>query len=107
MFIVVLLQLASHAKVVLYIKEERARASIKKKAFLEIVSKHRNSIQIFTDGSKEDGNVVSAAVSCVAPNCPFLCRLRDYCSMFKADLQAMLFALRQAYQSQERIFQIN
>ena len=87
--------------------EDCTNPAIYKQAFLEITLEYQNYVQIFTDDSKVDERVVTAAVSCVAPNCPFLCRLRDYCSMFKADLQAMLFALRQAYQSQERIFQIN
>ena len=50
--------------------------------------------------------VAAAAVSSVAPNSPFSCRLRDHCSIYTAELQAILFALKQAYQSQERKFMI-
>ena len=52
--------------------------------------------------------VAAAAVSPVAPNSPFPCRLRDHCSIYTAELQAIiiLFALKQAYQSQERKFMI-
>ena len=77
-----------------------------KQAFLEITSRHQNYVQIFTDGSKVDEKVAAAAVSSVAPNSPFSCRLRDHCSLYTAELQAILFALKQAHQSQERKFMI-
>ena len=63
-------------------------------------------MQIFTDGSKVDEKVAAAAVSSVTPNSPFSCRLRDHCSIYTAELQAILLALKQAYQSQERQFMI-
>ena len=63
-------------------------------------------MQIFTDGSKVDEKVAAAAVSSVAPNIPFSCGLRDHCSTYTAELQAILFALKQGYQSQERKFVI-
>ena len=53
-----------------------------------------------------DEKVAVAAVLSVAPNSPFSCRLRDHCSIYTAELQAILFALKQAYQSQERKFMI-
>ena len=68
-----------------------------KQAFFEITPRHQNYVQIFTDGSKVDEKVAAAAVSSVAPNCPFSCRLRDHCSTNTAELQAILFALKQAY----------
>ena len=49
-----------------------------------------------------DQKVVATAVSSVAPKTPLSCRLRDH----TAELQAILFALKQAYQSQERKFMI-
>ncbi|WP_419637581.1 ribonuclease H family protein, partial [Thiolapillus sp.] len=39
-------------------------------------------------------------------NSPFSCRLRDHCSIYTAELQAILLALKQAYQSQESKFMI-
>ena len=63
-------------------------------------------MQISTNGSKVDEKVAAAAVSSVAPNSPFSCRLRDHCSIYTAELQAILLALKQAYQSQERKFMI-
>ena len=63
-------------------------------------------MQIFTDGSKVHEKVAAAAVSSVAPNIPFSYRLRDHCSVYTAELQAILLALKQAYQSQESKFMI-
>ena len=77
-----------------------------KQAFLEITSRHQNYVEILTDGSKVDEKVAAAAVSSVAPNSPFSCRLRGHCSIYTVELQAILFALKQAYQSQERKFMI-
>ena len=54
-----------------------------------------------TDGSKVGEKVAAAAVPSVALNSPFSCRLRDHCSIDTAELQADLFALKQAYQSRE------
>ena len=61
-------------------------------------------MQIFTDGSKVDEKVSAAAVSSVAPNSPFSCRLRDHSSIYTVELQAILIALNQTYQSQETKF---
>ena len=77
-----------------------------RQAFFEITSRDQNYVQIFTDGSKVDEKVAAAAVSSVALNSPFSCQLRDHCSIYTAELQAILFALKQAYQSQERKFMI-
>ena len=72
-----------------------------KQDFLEITSRPPNYVQIFTDGSKVDEKVAAAAVRSVVPNSPFSCQLSDHCSIYTAELQAILFALKQAYQSQE------
>ena len=84
--------------------EEYTNPEIYKQAFLEITSTHQTYVQIFTDDSKVDVNVAAAAVSSVAPNSPFSCRLRDHCSIYTAELQAVLAAVKQAYQSQESEF---
>ena len=68
-----------------------------KQAFSEITSRHQNYVQIFTDGSKVDEEVAAAAVSYLAPNNPFSCRLRDHCSLYTAELQAILFALERKF----------
>ena len=77
---------------------------INKQALVEITSRHQNYVQIFTDGSKVDEKVAAAAVLSVTPNSHCSCRLRDHCSTYTAELQAILLALKQAYQSQERKF---
>ncbi|WP_419633816.1 ribonuclease H family protein, partial [Thiolapillus sp.] len=87
-------------------KKDTTNPEVYKQAFLEITSRHQNYVQIFTDGSKVDEKVAAAAVSSVAPNSPFSCRLRDHCSIYTAELQALLLALKQAYQSQESKFMI-
>ena len=58
------------------------------------------------DGSKVNEKVAAATVSSVAPNSPFSCQLRDHCSVYTAELQAIVFAFRQAYQPQESKFMI-
>ena len=63
-------------------------------------------MQIYTDGSKVDEKVAAAAVLSVAPNGPFSCRLKDHCSIYTAELQAIQFALKQVYQSKEKKFMI-
>ena len=69
---------------------------------MEMTYKHQNYVQIFTDGSKVDEKVAAAAVSSVCcPNSPFSCPLRNHCSIYAAELEAILFAVKQAYQSQE------
>ena len=66
-----------------------------KQAFLEITSRHQNYVQIFTDGSKVDEKVAAAAVSSVDPSSPFSCRLRDHCSIYTAELQAIPLDINQ------------
>ena len=75
--------------------------------FFEITSRHQNYVQIFTDGLKVDEKVAAAAVLSVAQNSPFSCRLRDHCFIYSAELRAIMFALKQAYQSQDRKFMIS
>ena len=87
-------------------KKETANPEVYKQALLEITSRHQNYVQVFTYGSKVVEKVAAAVVSSVAPNSPFSCRLRDHCSIYTAEPQAVLFALKQAYQSQERKFMI-
>ena len=86
------------------LKKDCTSPEVYKQAFLEIMSQHQIYVQIFTDGSKVDEKVAAAAVSSVAPNSPFSCQLRDHCSTYTAELQALLFALKQAYQSWESKF---
>ena len=58
---------------------------------------------MYTDGPKADEKVAATAVSSVAPNSPISCRLRDHCSIYTAELQAILFALKQASVTRKEI----
>ena len=46
-----------------------------------MTSQHHKYVQIFIDGSKVDEKVAAAAVSSVALNIPFSCRLKDHSSI--------------------------
>ena len=87
-------------------KKDSTNPDVYKQAFLEITSRHPKYMQIHADGSKVDENVAAAAISSVAPNSPFSCQQRDHCSIYTAELQAILFALKQVYQSKEKKFMI-
>ena len=86
--------------------KDTTNPEVYKQAFLEVTSRHQNYVQIFPDGSKVDEKVAAAAVSAVASKSAFSSRPREYCSVYTAELQAILFALKQASQSQERKFMI-
>ena len=58
-------------------------------------------LNFFTDGSKVVEKVAAVAVSSVAPNSTLSCCLRNHFSIYTAELQATLLALKQAYQPQE------
>ena len=88
-------------------KKDTTNPEVYKQAFLEVTSRHPNYVQIFIDGSKVDEKVDAVAVSSVAPYSASSCRLKDHCSIYKTELQAILFALKQAYQSQDRKFMIS
>ena len=86
--------------------KDTTNPEVYKQAFWEITSRHPNFVHRFTDGSKVDEKVAAAAVSSVARNSPFSCRLRDHFSFYTAELQAILFAFKQASQCQQREFMI-
>ena len=58
-------------------------------------------------GSKVYDKVAAAAVSSVAPSSPFSCQLRDRSSIYAAELQAILFAVKKTCQSHESKFMIS
>ena len=62
---------------------------------------------IYTDGSKsEDGRVAAAAVSMRSPDRPSTLRLLDGCSIYTAELQAILLALGRVRKSKDYNFVI-
>ena len=74
--------------------KDRTNPEIYKQSIFEMTSQHQLYVQIFGDGSKVDEKVAAAAVSSVAPNGPFSCRLRDqHCSIYTAELPAILICI--------------
>jgi ribonuclease HI len=61
-----------------------------KQLFLELMDEFLNHIQLYTDGSKESNRVACAMVT---GSTLFQCRLPDHCSIFTAELRAILLAL--------------
>ena len=66
----------------------------KNKLFGEIILKHENYVQIFTDGSKVDVMIAAEAVSSVAQNSPFSCRQRDHFTQWSCSMQFHLLSNR-------------
>ena len=60
----------------------------------------------FTDGSKTEEGVAAVAVSTKQINKPFTCWLPDNCSIYTAELQAILLALKHIYYSKGKSFLI-
>ena len=78
-----------------------------KQSFLEMCTKFPNHLKIFTDGSKTDEGVGSAAVLFTANNPKKLSlRLPVDGSIYTAELQALILALKLVYQSNEKSFLI-
>ena len=71
--------------------------------FHELVSKQRNTILIFTDGSKHESRVAAAMVSpIIATNT----RLPDNSSIYSAELHGLIMALREVLNSRSQRFMI-
>ena len=87
-------------------KKYCTHTEICKQTFLEVTAQHQNYVRIFTHDPNVHEKVAAAAVSSVAPNSPFSCRLRDHCSIYTAELQAVLITIKQACQTQESEFTI-
>ena len=96
----VILDLASY-------KKGEVAAALFQQCLLKIFSDFQGFRRIFTDGSKsEDGRVAAAAVLKQNPNHVFKYRLVDNSSIYSAELQAILLALRHVYQSKDSNFLI-
>ena len=89
-----------------YKKGEVAAALFQQRLF-KIFSDFQGFCRIFTDGSKsEDGRAAAAAVLQQKPPHIFKHRLIDGSSIYAAELQAILLALRHIYQSKDFNFLI-
>ena len=75
-----------------------------KQAFLELSESYDGYTHIFTDGSKI--NEKSAAAAIVGKNLrdPLSCRLPDHSSIYSAELQAILLALKHVHYLEKRKF---
>lgn len=72
-------------------KDDPISKKIYKHLFLDFINTQPQSFRIFTDGSKLNGNVGSAAVS---ENKSYQFRLPNMSSVYTAELQAILLALK-------------
>ena len=94
----VLLDLASY-------KKGEVAAALFQQCLNQIFQDFQGFRRIFTDGSKsEDGRVAAAAVLQQNPPSTFQYRLIDGSSIYSAELQAILLALRHVYQSKDYNF---
>ena len=84
------------------LRKHSTSSAVFKSAFLETVScKYSNLKHIYTDGSKAEELVAAAAVA--GPDFKLILskRLRNHCSIFTAELEAILLALKIVYQRGE------
>ena len=72
------------------LKKSNTNPEIFKQLFYEFITSFLDHVQLYTDGSKEGSKVGCAMVS--GPTL-FQCRLPDSCSIFTAELRAILLAL--------------
>ena len=85
-------------------KKSETSAAIYQQHLNELLDTFKYFKCIYTDGSKsEDGKVAAAAVS-KQTNQAFKHRLVDHSSIYSAELQAILLALKHIYQSKEDNF---
>ena len=88
-------------------RKQTTSCVVYKQAFLEMCTHFPNHQKIFTDGSKTDDGVGSAALLfSKTKQKKFSLRLRTDASIYTAELQALILALKLAYQSKERSFLI-
>ena len=86
-------------------KKGEVASAFFQQGLLKIFNDFQGFHRIFTDGSKsEDGRVAAAAVLQQNPLRVFKHRLVDGSSVFSAELQAILLALKHIYQSKESNF---
>ena len=71
---------------------------------MELREKFPDHKHVFTDGSKSDSGVASAAYLHTAPSSFFTLRLPDTGSIYTAELQALLLSLKLMYQSHSKKF---
>ena len=87
-------------------KKDTTNPEIYKQLYLQLISEYPLSEKIFTDSSKTEEGVAAAAVSTKRMKKTFTCRLPDDCSIYTAELRAILLALKHVHYSKEKSFLI-
>ena len=87
-------------------KKDNTSAAVYKQRYLEQCSHYTGFEKIFTDGSLKDDSVAAASVSERRLRRPMQHRLPDGCSIYTAELKAILLALKHIYQSSHTSFLI-
>ena len=87
-------------------KKDRTSPAAYKQLYLEQCSQYHGCEKIFTDGSLREEKVAAAAVSDRRLNHPTQHRLPDNCSIYSAELKAIILALKRVYQSKRSSFVI-
>ena len=78
-------------------KKETTNPVFYKQAFLEHREIYKDYLEIYTDGSKLEEKSAAAAVVRSRTRAPSSCRLPDHCSIYTAELQAIILALKHVF----------
>ena len=78
-------------------KKETTNPVLYKQRFLEHRENYSDYLQIYTDGSKVEEKSAAAAVVRSHTRVPTSCRLPDHCSIYTAELKAIILALKHVY----------
>ena len=87
-------------------KKERTNPVTYQQSYFELISDNPSYHIFFTDGSKTNDGVAAAAVSSRNYKKPYACRVPGDSSIYTAELQAILLALKHVYHSKEKSFLI-
>ena len=79
-------------------KKDKTIPPVYQHAFRELRASYGNMSEIYTDGSKEDERCAAAAVKLGQTDISS-CRLRDHSSVYSAELQAIVLALKEVLRS--------
>ena len=87
-------------------KKETTNPLVYKQGYLELREKFPEHKHIFTDGSKSEFGVASAALMQTVPDTSLTLKLPSEASIYTAELHALLLSLKMIYQSQHKKFLI-
>ena len=75
-------------------KKEQTSETVLRKEFQQLRERYNSYFEAYTDGSKSEHKVAAAAFFTKDPDNPKTARLRDGSSVFNAELEGMLLALK-------------